>query len=140
MKNCLATIAALSLLLVPSVPAAEEQVDEKAYALLAARVVATADACTALGIIEPGLGFLDEIEVAMLGFGAVPEEVEEWISNVVSRNSSAIQAILKAEPDDAAWLECTKGLDDKRVKLAAILNGDSAEEVPADDEAPAEEE
>jgi hypothetical protein len=123
MKTSL-VLAALAALLLPSVACAEEQVDEKAYTLLAARVVATVDACAALEIIDPQVGMLDEIEVAMLSFGAEPEAVEEWWSSAITINSEAIQAALKAEDEKAAWITCTKDIDEQRRQLAAILNGD----------------
>jgi hypothetical protein len=126
MKIGLAILATAAALLIPSIAGAEEQVNEKEYTRLAARVVATVDACTALEIIEPQVGMLDEIEVAMLSFGAQPEEVEEWHSNVIARNSEGIQAVLKAEDENAAWIACTKDIDEQRKKLAGILNGDDA--------------
>lgn len=124
MKTSLPVLAALAALVIPSVAAADEQVNEKEYTLLAARVVATVDACTALEIIDPQVGMLDEIEVAMLSFGAEPEAVEEWWSSTIARNSEAIQAVLKTEDENAAWISCTKDIDEKRKQLAAILNGD----------------
>lgn len=112
------------------VPSASEQ----EYITLAARVVATADACTALKIIDPGIGFLDEIEVGLLDFGASPEAVEEWMSNVIATKSPAIQDILKSEDTNAVLLQCTKDIDEKRHQLAAILSGEDGallpEEVP----------
>jgi type II secretory pathway component PulM len=126
MKISLAILAALASILVPAAAGAEEQVNEKEYTLLAAKVVATVDACTALEIIDPQVGMLDEIEVAMLSFGAQQEEVEEWHSNVIARNSEGIQAVLKAEDENAAWIACTKDIDEQRKKLAGILNGDDA--------------
>jgi hypothetical protein len=126
MKISLAILAALASILVPAAAGAGEQVNEKEYTLMAAKVVATVDACTALEIIDPQVGMLDEIEVAMLSFGAQPEEVEEWQSNVIARNSEGIQAVLKAEDENAAWIACTKDIDEQRKKLAGILNGDDA--------------
>jgi hypothetical protein len=101
---------------------------EAEYTALAARVIATADACAALDIIDPGLGFLDEIELGMMSFGAGAAEVEEWESTVITTKSAAIQAILKAEDHDAAWLACTKDIDEKRKTLAAILKGDDTDD------------
>jgi type II secretory pathway component PulM len=137
MKISLAILAALASILVPAAAGAGEQVNEKEYTLLAAKVVATVDACTALEIIEPQVGMLDEIEVAMLSFGAQPEEVEEWQSNVIARNSEGIQAALKAEDENAAWIACTKDIDEQRKKLAGILNGDDEDATgPAPDADP----
>jgi hypothetical protein len=139
MKISLAVLATLASILVPAIASAEEQVDEKAYTLLAAKVIATVDACTALEIIEPQVGMLDEIEVAMLSFGAQPEEVEEWQSKVIATGSEPIQAILKAEDENAAWIACTKDIDEQRKKLAAILNGDDEDatgQVPDADPVP----
>jgi hypothetical protein len=137
MKLSLTILATAAALLVPVIAHAEEQVNEKEYTRLAARVIATVDACTALEIIEPQVGMLDEIEVAMLSFGAQPEEVEEWQSNVIARNSEGIQAALKAEEENAAWIACTKDIDEQRKKLASILNGDDGEDedTPGDDPA-----
>ncbi len=137
MKISLAALATLASLLAPSAAGAGEQVNEKEYTLLAARVVATVDACAALEIIDPQVGMLDEIEVAMLSFGAEPEAIEEWWSSTIARNSESIQAILKAEDENAAWIACTKDIDEQRKKLASILNGDDDEgDDPAADPVP----
>jgi hypothetical protein len=131
MKTCLSLLTALPLLILP-VTASSQEVDEKAYTRLAAQVIATVDACAALEIIDPQIGMLDEIEVAMLSFGAQPEEVEEWQSNVIANFSESFQAILKAEDENAAWLTCTKGIEEKRGQLAAIWNGEDPTEIPDD--------
>ncbi|MNU27364.1 hypothetical protein D3C71_157520 [compost metagenome] len=127
MKLSLAILATAAALIAPAIAHADEQVNEKEYARLAARVIATVDACTALEIIDPQIGMLDEIEVAMLSFGAQREEVEEWQSNVIARNSEGIQAVLKTEDENAVWIACTKDIDEQRKKLASILNGDDGE-------------
>ncbi|NTF18227.1 hypothetical protein G6L37_07390 [Agrobacterium rubi] len=121
----------LALLAAAPVAAAETRIAEQKYITLAARIVATVDACTALNVIDPGLGFLDEIEVGMLELGASQEETEEWFSNVAATKSPAIQVILKSEDTDAVWLQCTKDIDDKRRELAAILRED--ETIPPED-------
>ena len=114
----------------PCVTVAEDKGTEQEYITLAARVVATVDACTALDVIDPGLGLLDEIEVGMQDLGASPEEIEEWISTVITTKSPAIQSILKTEDKDAVWLQCTKDIDEKRRKLAVILSGEEVESAP----------
>lgn len=98
------------------VPSAGEQ----KYLNLAARIVATADACTALEVIDPGIGFLDEITVGLMDLGASEEEATEWVSNQIANKSPAIQSILAAESEDGVWLQCTRDLDDKRQELEAL--------------------
>lgn len=127
MKLSLAILATAAALIAPVIATADEQVNEKEYTRLAARVIATVDACAALEIIDPQIGMLDEIEVAMLSFGAQPEEVEEWRSSVIARNSEGIQAVLKGEDENAVWIACTKDVDEQRRKLASILNGGDGE-------------